>query len=204
MSIYRKVLASQPDNSVTIITVGFLSNLSNLLRSEPDTFSNLNGKELVKLKVKQLVSMAGGFPEGNEFNVNKHASASVEVFRNWPTPILFSGAEIGSKIFTGGKTARQEIGSPVQKGYDYNLKTYRKDVAINRQSWDQTAVLIAVRDPRDYFYLSDWGKFVISNDGTNLWNPDINAGHRFIIHKYPYSYIEKIIEDLMLHRSKSK
>src|SRR4030095_12947665 len=51
---YRKALASQPDRSVTIITVGFLTNLADLLRSSPDEYSKLKGKELVNKKVKQL------------------------------------------------------------------------------------------------------------------------------------------------------
>src|SRR5687767_4009853 len=60
--VYRQVLASQPDTSVTIVTVGFLTNLSDLLQSKADKYSGLNGKELVNQKVKQLVCMAGSFP----------------------------------------------------------------------------------------------------------------------------------------------
>ena len=59
LSLYRKILAAQPDNSVTIITVGFLTNLANLLNSLPDSVSSLNGYDLVKRKVISLVSMAG-------------------------------------------------------------------------------------------------------------------------------------------------
>ena len=70
VDVYRKILASQPDHSVTIITVGFLTNLANLLESKADRFSPLAGKELIGMKVKQLVSMAGGFPEGREFNLS--------------------------------------------------------------------------------------------------------------------------------------
>jgi pyrimidine-specific ribonucleoside hydrolase len=66
VEIYRQVLAKQPDQSVTIVTVGFLTNLANLLESKPDKYSRLSGKELVSKKVKRLVSMAGKFPEGKE------------------------------------------------------------------------------------------------------------------------------------------
>ena len=37
LDLYRKILAVQPDHSVTIITVGFLTNLANLLLSGPDS-----------------------------------------------------------------------------------------------------------------------------------------------------------------------
>ena len=59
--LYRKLLAAQPDASVTIVTVGFLTNMANLLQSKPDQYSPLTGKELVQRKVKQLVSMAARF-----------------------------------------------------------------------------------------------------------------------------------------------
>ena len=54
VQLYRKILAKQPDNSVTIITVGFLTNISNLLQSKPDKYSSLSGRELVKKKVSSL------------------------------------------------------------------------------------------------------------------------------------------------------
>src|SRR5690625_7325019 len=58
-----------PDSSVTIVTVGFMSNLAELLKSRPDRYSPLSGRELVGKKVKQYVAMAGMFPQGREFNV---------------------------------------------------------------------------------------------------------------------------------------
>ncbi|MFI5159283.1 MAG: nucleoside hydrolase, partial [Sphingobacteriales bacterium] len=64
VKLYRKILAAQPDHSVTIVTVGFLTNLSNLLDTKADRYSSLSGKELVKRKVKQLVCMGGKFPSG--------------------------------------------------------------------------------------------------------------------------------------------
>ena len=69
VAIYRQLLAQQPDSSVVICTVGFFTNLKELLHSPADAYSPLTGKELVARKVKRLVSMAGAFPEGKEFNV---------------------------------------------------------------------------------------------------------------------------------------
>ena len=51
-TLYRKVLSEQPDTSVVIISVGYLTNIAALLQSEPDEYSNLNGFELVNKKVK--------------------------------------------------------------------------------------------------------------------------------------------------------
>ena len=201
--VYRKVLAAQPDGSVVIVTVGFLSNLESLLKSGADEYSSLSGKELVAKKVKQLVAMAGGFPEGNEFNINQHAKASEYVIANWPTPVLFSGFEIGVKIMTGNKVATQGTkGSPVQWAYEYCLSNYENKTSLNRNSWDHTAVLCAVRNPEDYFYVSGNGTFVCNSDGSNFWNPDLDSGHSFLIHKYPYQKIAEILDDLMLYEPK--
>jgi len=198
--VYRNVLAKQPDRSVVIVTVGFLSNLADLLNSGSDQFSPLSGKDLVARKVKKWVAMAGGFPEGNEFNVNQHAKASEYVFQNWPTPILFSGFEIGAKIMTGSKVS--EIGSensPVHWAYKYCLETYDKKPTLTRNSWDHTAVLCAVRNPEDYFYVVGNGTFVCNPDGSNSWDPDKTSNHSFLVHKYPYQKIANILDDLMLY-----
>jgi inosine-uridine nucleoside N-ribohydrolase len=101
VAVYRRLLAAQPDTSVTVVTVGFLTNVRNLLESKPDSLSPLDGKALVKRKVKQWVAMAGKFPEGKEFNIEKDATASQVAIDGWPSPILFSGFEIGEKVKTG-------------------------------------------------------------------------------------------------------
>ncbi|HPO90937.1 MAG TPA: hypothetical protein PLJ44_07485, partial [Victivallales bacterium] len=46
--LYRKLLSSSPDKSVTIVTTGYLNNLKSLLESGSDEYSPLNGIELVK------------------------------------------------------------------------------------------------------------------------------------------------------------
>ena len=76
VAVYRRALAGEPDTSVVVVTVGFFTNLRDLLLSGPDSLSELTGRELVERKVKRLVSMAGHFPEGLEFNVMMDAPAA--------------------------------------------------------------------------------------------------------------------------------
>jgi inosine-uridine nucleoside N-ribohydrolase len=200
VSVYRKVLSNQPDNSVTIVTVGFMTNLQGLLKSGADSVSPLSGLDLIKKKVKKYVAMAGKFPEGREFNVNIDSAASKFVFEKWPTPILFSGFEIGDKLLTGSRLKNSVVEGPTRYAYQYCLKTYAGKQVENRNSWDQTAVLCAVRDPEKYFYLSGEGTFICNVNGSNSWNPDKDSGHRFLIHKYPYHTIADQIEDLMMYQ----
>ncbi len=68
--LYRKLLAQQPDHSVTIVSVGFSTNLARLLETRGDEFSLLTGKELVAQKVKLLCTMAGCFNNENLFEYN--------------------------------------------------------------------------------------------------------------------------------------
>lgn len=201
--IYRKVLASQPDKSVTIVTVGFTTNLAELLKTGNDDYSPLSGVELVKKKVKKWVAMAGRFPEGREFNVFIDSVSSSYVLERWPTPILFSGFEIGERIFTGSKVAeKNDQNNPVSWAYKYNLATYENKPVKNRMSWDQTAVLCAIRDPERYFYVCGPGKIIVNSSGYNNWDPDSTKDHYFLVHKYPYQDISDTLEGLMMYQPK--
>lgn len=201
VEIYRKVLAEQLDNSVTIVTVGFMTNIAELLKSKADKYSSLNGQELVNQKVKNWVAMAGAFPQGKEFNIHEDAESAKYAFENFQKPILFTGFEIGDKIKTGGKIADLNLkNSPVSMGYKINFDTYAKDKVNSRSSWDQTAVLIAADNPEKYFYLSGNGTMIVSADGSNHWEPNDKGKHRFVIYKFPYQKIEEIIDELMLHQ----
>jgi inosine-uridine nucleoside N-ribohydrolase len=204
VSVYRRVLAAQPDHSITIVSVGFLSNLEALLKSTADSYSSLSGRDLIKKKVKNYVAMAGKFPEGKEFNIFCDSTSSVYVISHWPTPILFSGFEIGEKILTGNKLVNSSITGPAKDAYQYCLKTYAGKPVENRNSWDLTAVLCAIRNPERYFYLSGEGTFVCNPDGSNSWNPDKKSGHFFLIHKYPYQIISDQLEELMMYQPSAK
>ena len=201
VDVYRKALASQADRTVTIITVGFLTNLADLLRSRPDQYSPLNGTELVRKKVKHLVCMAGSFPAGNEFNVRMDAAASQHVFDNWPTSILFSGVEIGLNIKTGlpliNNTAIQN--SPVKDVYRISIPLSAQDSA-GRMSWDQTAVLIGVKGYSPWWDIRK-GHIVVAGDGSNKWK-DEPSGQSYLVEKPPVAVISDLINKLMMHQPK--
>lgn len=200
---YRKLLASQPDKSVTIITVGFLTNLADLLQSLPDNHSKLNGKDLVVQKVKQLVCMAGSFPAGSEFNVRMDPAASKIVFDKWPTPILLSGVEIGFTIFTGlplinDRSIKQ---SPVKDVYRICIPLSQQDTA-GRMSWDQTAVLIAVKGYRPWWNI-ETGKMIVAVNGSNKWSKESSL-HSYLTEAQSPLIVQALINKLMMHQPMGK
>lgn len=201
VELYRKILAQQPDNSVTIITVGFLTNISNLLQSKPDKYSSLPGKELVRKKVKKLVSMAGKFPAGKEFNIEKDAAASRYAYEHWEKPVLFSGFEIGEKIKTGLPLVNNEAikNSPVKEVFSLCLPMAKED-NNGRMSWDETAVFVALAGYQPYYTVKA-GTIQIAEDGSNTWNEKGTKQHH-LVESRPPAEVEKVINELMMHQPK--
>lgn len=198
LSVYRRILSSQPDTSVTIVTVGFLTNLNNLLKSQPDNISPLSGKELISRKVKILVSMAGKFPEGNEFNVYMDSLSSKYVFENWPGEIIFTGFEIGWEIRTGLRLIKSPVqNSPVKDVFRISIPLAEED-KFGRMSWDQTAVLIGVYGTEGFFDTVR-GRIIVNSDGTNKWEDDPNGNHVYVKQKMSVPEISTFIEKRMMH-----
>lgn len=205
LALYRKVLVGQPDNSVTIISVGFFTNLANLLNSPPDNYSSLTGMELVKRKVKKLVSMAASLGKdgkgGNEFNVVVDAKASQKVFNEWPTPIILSGFHIGEKVMTGIPLINNEkiTNSPVKDAFDVALKFNKQ--TEGRCSWDQTAVYVGVRGIEPLF-TSRKISFDIKDDGKSV--PIEGGKYTWLEFKQTPEQVAKSIEELMEHQPGTK
>lgn len=201
VELYRKILSAQPDKSVTIVSVGFFTNLAGLLYSQPDAWSKLNGTDLVKMKVKQLVSMAAALGKdgksGYEFNVVTDAAASKKVFADWPTPVTISGFEIGQKILTGMRLVNNANikNSPVKDAFKIAL--VKDNNHAGRNSWDETAVLVAARGIAPWFGFRTLN-FEIKDDGQDV----LIAGKKFkyLVFKQSPEQIGKVLEDLMMHQ----
>jgi inosine-uridine nucleoside N-ribohydrolase len=198
VSIYRKILSRQPDKSVTIVTVGFLTNLSNLLKSSADEFSPLNGTKLVSKKIRMLVSMAGRFPDGKEFNIYIDSAASKFVYENWPGEVIFTGFEIGWEIRTGLRLIASDIkDSPVKDVFRISIPLSPED-KYGRMSWDETAALIGVYGTEGFFDTKR-GTIIIHTDGSNTWRDDPLGKHQYVIQKMPVPEMARFIEDRMMH-----
>ncbi|GAB3272156.1 nucleoside hydrolase [Larkinella harenae] len=195
--VYRRLLASQPDHSVVIITIGHLTSLSRLLNSPADAISPLTGQQLVARKVSRWSCMGGQFPQGKEANFYRPDPAStVFCLTHWTLPVTFAGWEVGNMLVTGGESfkARCSPSSPVYQAYQqYNAFK-------GRASWDQVAVLEAVEGTKPYFGVESNGHCTVTPDGHNEWKPARTSAkkHTYLTIKAPVDQIQQRIESLML------
>lgn len=204
ISLYRKILTDQPDNSVVIVTVGYLTNLSNLIKSEPDEINSLNGFDLVQKKVKHLVCMGGRYPfsqdPGKWGNFKPDPQAIQLIAENWPTLITFTGGgDFADSIKTGRTPFNYEPDSnPVSKAYEIFLKDWRDW----HHSADLIAVYIAVRGHEEFFELNTKGYNHIFEDGTLMWRLRPNNPRHQLIDNLKKGIsparVSKIFDDLIV------
>lgn len=175
--LYRKILSSRKDHSVTIVSVGFSTNLVRLLATAPDQYSKLDGKALVAQKVKRLIVMAGNFndPNFHEYNVMKDVPAAKVIFNEWPTPVVASPFELGIQTCYPAASIENDFGwaplHPVVEAY----KAYQP-MPYDRPMWDPTALLYAVEGDK-WFTVSPKGKVAVEGEGSTLFTED-EAGDR--------------------------
>jgi inosine-uridine nucleoside N-ribohydrolase len=169
------------------------------LQSKADKYSQLDGAALVKQKVKQLVCMAGKFPQGKEFNIRIDAPASQYVFSNWPSNILFSGFEIGQKIKTGLPLIHNNKiqNSPVKNVFSICIPMSPEDSA-GRMSWDETAVLVAVKGVAPFYHLQ-YGHIEVADDGNNTWSNE-GKKHAHLVETVSPGIVKLYINKLIMHQ----
>lgn len=145
--------------------------------------------------------MGGKYPSGSEFNFNIDGPAAQDVAVNWPTPIIFSGWEIGSNIYTGPRLCSETpTSNPVRAGY---VRFPPNGQCSNRQSWDQTAVLVAVRGLSNYFNWVDTGYNDVDSAGNNQWRSSPDKDHSYLTQEMSWAGLEEVIENLMIQPPKS-
>ena len=181
--LLRKLLASQPDNSVVFIAVGPETNLSRLLRSEADEYSPLDGKSLVAQKVKLLSVMGGLY--GNEFdfpewNLVQDINAAQTVFSEWPTPVIASGWELGNKLLYPHQSILNDFPNAYKHPLCVSYQIYDK-MPYDRQTWDLTSVIQAIEPEKDYFELSTKGTITIDSAGHSLFNASDKGQHQYLM-----------------------
>jgi inosine-uridine nucleoside N-ribohydrolase len=198
--LLRSILSRQPDNSVVLVQVGFFSNYAALLDTPGDTNSPLTGRDLVKKKAKLLSIMGGAFQtiDNNkhflEYNVMTDIPSAKKLVAEWPTPIVWSGFEVGNAIRYPAQSIERDYGyvshHPISESYRLYLP-----MPYDRPSWDPTATFYAVCPDRGYFNLSQPGQVSVENDGFTRFVPSTNGRDRFLI--VNEAQIERVREALV-------
>lgn len=147
--LYRRLLHDSPDGSVRIVVIGGQRCIRLLLDSETDHEGdgsiNRTGLELIQAKVSGLYLMAGNFADANhpEHNIMLDLEAAQRVAELWPTPIVYSGFEIGRPVMTGGRMTDPQR-NPVAKAYE-RFPAGGVGTIGSSSSYDQTMVYFAIR-----------------------------------------------------------
>ena len=177
--LIKDILAKQPDGSVVIAQVGFFTNLARLM-------DDAEAKALIAKKVKVLSIMAGAFQTVNfdtrhlEYNVKLDVPAAQKLAKEWPTPMVWSGFEIGVAAAFPHVVIEQDLNympqHPLKEAYYlYNPPPH------DRPTWDPTAVLYAIRPERGYFSLSPAGRIGVDAVGNTPFTVDPAGKHRYLV-----------------------
>jgi inosine-uridine nucleoside N-ribohydrolase len=175
VDLYRKLLAGRPDRSVTIISVGDLTNLAALLASPPDRHSPLGGRSLVAAKVAQYVCMGSRYPAdtdpgtGRWGNFRTDPESARQVVARWPTMITFTGGGRFAESMAIGRriTALDPAVWPVSRAYRSYFQNTKSGPV--RHTADSIAVFVAVRGAVPHFKVVDRGHNEIDEVGRNVW-----------------------------------
>ena len=187
VSVYRTILQSQPDHSVTILTVGHPHGLVHVMRDP-------RAAELVRAKVIRWVAMGLG---GWNFQQMGMSAYSKELLETWPLPFYISPS--GADITTGNRLLpKTPETNPVREAY----RLWNTALVDGRSSWDQVAVLYVVRP--ELFQLEHSGRVERAPEGRVFWNPDVdNPRHHLVTPRVPTEQMEQIIEELMARPPRS-
>ena len=183
--LIRKLLAAQPDKSVTFVTVGFSTNMARLLQSKGDEYSPLDGKSLMAQKAEKVVIMAGNFHERKkEYNIYKDHYAAVRFVAECPVPMYFTDFALGKSVLYPYQTVENGFkyveNHPLVVAFNYYSK-----MPYNRPLWDPTAVLFAVEGHKGYASLSKSGYVTVDYASITAFTEDKHSN------RYYYKFNDK-------------
>lgn len=192
-ALYRKILEEAEAQSVVIVAIGPLNNLSVLLSECYD---------LVAEKVYAAVVMAGAFPQGKEYNITSDIPAAQHFFERFPRPIICCGYEVGADVRTGFDASYQDFNNPVYRAYQlFNINNGH----CLRPSWDPITVLYAIEGEGNFFALSPPGIVRVRDDGTDEFITDPKGRMRYLRREADTTVLENYLNAIIQsHNSKNR
>ncbi|MCQ2974887.1 MAG: hypothetical protein MJ211_08760 [Bacteroidales bacterium] len=205
--MYRKLLASAQDKSVTIIVSANLSSLDALLKSPGDKNSPLTGFQLVRKKVNEVIIVGGIFPSGfgNWHVYDSQYSFIAKVIKKLSiVNVTYIGYELGKSLQSGTIVNSFNKDNYIYECYNhfskYSLWTKQRYMGeiLNTNSSDQIAVLYAVRNYIGSFWRRKDGKCLVNNDGTNKWKPSTKSNQSYLeLFTDPENIVNEINNELL-------
>lgn len=226
VKLYREILESAQDSSITVVIIGTMHNFYGLLKSEADGFSTKTGHELVKQKVKQVVTMGGNFLNNKGWDRTNWGGANHlcsytdwsclneernrmcrYVIENCPAPFIASGWENGNGDYFNANNGNVMSGQGLKKlpenhvarvSYEKHFEYRGGAESITRHSNDQIALHYAIRGEGENYTAFTNGTITLSEKGVCSWDDssDRNQGH--IQKKREDELIAQEIEELMM------
>ena len=209
ISLMRNKLSEAQDQSVTIVCIGQLNNVSDLLDSEPDEYSPLLGVELVKKKVKEFVVMGGMFKTNDEpvyfygqeykseYNIATDVISAQNFIKKCPSKVYFVDFLCGYQVKTGGSLLNQNNeANPV-------TIAYRLFQDGPRESWDLLTVWFAVYGKCNFFKVSKEGKITIDDNGVTTYSDNEKCRHFYLSLNNSVEFIAEKIDAQLIKEDRT-
>ena len=201
VSLYRRLLARQPDHSVTIVSIGGYTNLAGLLASKRGNGSPLSGRALITKKVKRLVQMDGLFPGGLSIpttNQKIDPAATAAVVEGWPTPIAWVDGFGGISTKVGGSLCTTApAANPMRIVYEFLFHCGPPGDG----NWDAPTLLYAVGGVQGIFSeLGQGGAAVINAGGGLSWQSSSSRPDDMYVHVVDQAALNQRIDELLPER----
>lgn len=196
---YRQILANEADQSVVILSVGYMTNLARLMNSPADAISPLTGAQLIQQKVKLWICMGGNFPNdaanGSNVNFRRDPATVIDCVAHWSGPIVFVGREIGHNMRAGARLSQTPASNPVRRAYELFFGGAVRD----QHCADIAAVLYAVRGLADYWDMQSTGSVQFTGtDARFNWAATPDLAQEYLLAKMSPTIIQELLEDLMI------
>lgn len=175
ITLIRNYLEAQADHSAFIVLAGPATNLAAAV-----AFPGL--KDWIAKKVKYLVVAGGAFPSGPpEPHIKADIAAAKKIFADWPTPIVASGAEVGSALEFPGASIDKQFAEAVPDNPVADAYRAYQPMPYNAPSWAMAAALYAGRPKEGYFKLSDPGRISVDDQGRTSFTAAEKGNHQYLI-----------------------
>ena len=189
-------LLTEADGKVTIAAIGPLPNIADLLKSQPDDISPLNGIELVLEKVDEFTLMLGDFRTGKdktaEWNVIMDIAGAQYVMDMSPVPVVLLPYETGLNMITGAKMVQRD-GDTKPASYSYILH----GSANGRHSWDSATMVYVTKGAEPWFDLSPFGVISVDNEGYTIYSEKADGLHRYLTCRLSQAEIAEEIDGMV-------